>query len=234
VGNETVRFASVTRDAEAIHSVPADGSRPPSVVLARPAGFAYSIAHHPDGRRIATTTCIAKTDPSRSNYAADVECKKWALGILFTDHPDSVLVLGDDRSQARMPEFSPDGKFVAYLAREVDRHELFVSPLDRRDVRWRVSQNGARQPRWSRDGRRLYFIANDSLMAVEWRGDSPSPPGAERAMFRLGVLRDFFDPLPGDSSFIMIAPNQAEKTKIVVIANFVEELRRVGTRTSER
>jgi serine/threonine-protein kinase len=224
VGNQTVRFASVTRNGEAIHSMPADGSRTSQVILTRNGGFAYSIAHHPDGRRLATTTCVAKADTSRSNYSAEAECRNYALGILFTDHPDSVIVIGD--AQARAAEFSPDGKFIAYLSREVGRHELFVTPLDGTNARWRVSQNGASQPRWSRDGRTLYFVANDSLYATEWRADSPSPVGPSHALFRLGVLRESYDPLPGDSTFIFVAPNQAEKTRIVVIANFVEQLRR--------
>ena len=224
IGNETVRYASVSRAGEAIHAMTADGTRPSQVILRRTGGFAYSIAHHPDGRRIATTTCVAKSDTSRSNYSAEAECKQWALGILFTDHPDSVIAIGD--AQARVGEFSPDGRFIAFLAREVGRHELFVKPLDGTDARWRVSQNGASQPRWSRDGRTLYFIANDSLYATEWRAGSPSPVGSSRALFRLGVLRESYDPMPGDSTFIFVAPNQAEKTRIVVIANFVEQLRR--------
>jgi serine/threonine-protein kinase len=226
IGNETVRFASVSKTEEAIHSMPADGSRPWKVILKRRGGFSYSISHHPDGRRIATNTCVAKTDPTRSNYAGEPECKEFALGILFTDLPDSVVVLGDAVSQARNAEFSPDGRFVAFRAREVDRHELFVMPLDGRPDRWRVSQLGAERPRWSHDSRRLFFMANDSLYVTEWRPDSPSPVGSTRALFRLGLLNGVYDPLPGDSTFIMIAPNQAEKTRIVVIANFVEQLRR--------
>ena len=226
IGNDTVRFASVSKTEEAIHSMPADGSRPSNVILKRRGGFSYSISHHPDGKRIAANTCVTKSDTSRSNYAGEPKCKEWALGILFTDHPDSVVVLGDAVSQARNAEFSPDGRFVAFRAREVDRHELFVKPLDGRADRWRVSQFGAERPRWSHDSRRLFFIANDSLYATEWRPDLPSPVGSTRALFRLGLLNGVYDPLPGDSTFIMIAPNQAEKTRIVVIANFVQTLRR--------
>jgi serine/threonine protein kinase len=53
--------------------------------------------------------------------------------------------------------------------------------------------------------------------------------GAVRALFRIGVLDgSAYDVLPGDTSFVMIAPNQAERTRIVVIANFVEQLRELN------
>jgi hypothetical protein len=122
-------------------------------------------------------------------------------------------------------EFSPDGRFLAYLARDINQHDLYVRPLDGGDARWRVSRNGAGRARWSRDGRTLYFTANDSLFAAEWRAGAVEPVGSVRSLFRLGVLQGAWDAMPGDSTFLMTAPNQAEKTRIVVIANFVEQLR---------
>jgi len=224
----TVRYASVRKDEEAIYSVPRDGSRAPQLFLKRAGGYSWSIAHHPDGRRVATTSCITSQLSHPTIFASGFQCKAedWALVVLHADHPDSVTVIGDGRSQARVAEFSPDGRYIAFLAREIDRHDVYVKPLDGRDVRWRVSRNGASQPKWSRDGRTIFFLASDSLFAADWRPEQSPPVGAVRALFRLGVLRGGWDAMPGDSTFIMIAPNQAERTRVVMIANFVEQLRR--------
>ena len=230
----TVRFALVRKDEEAVYSVPRDGSRSPQLVLKRPSGFAWSIAHHPDGRRIATNSCIAGRNTTQSNFVSGSECKEWGLVVLFTDHPDSTVVLGGARDQARFAEFSPDGRYVAFLARDVDRHDVYVRLLDSPDVRWRVSRNGAGRQRWSRDGRTIFFTANDSLFAAEWRPEQTPPVGAVRALFRLGVLRGAWDVMPGDSTFVMIAPNQAQRTHIVVIANFVEQLRHRRSGNADR
>ena len=224
----TVRFASVRKDEEAIYSVPREGSRSPQLFYKRAGGFSYAISHHPDGRRFATRSCITSPESDPSIFVSGFQCKAedWALVILDADHPDSVTIIEDSRTQPRVAEFSPDGRYVAFLARAIDRFDLFVRPVDGRDVRWPVSRTGASQPRWSRDGRTIYFVANDSLFAADWRPDQASPVGTVRALFRMGVLRGGWDILPGDSTFIMIAPNQAERTRIVVIANFVEQLRR--------
>jgi Tol biopolymer transport system component len=228
----TVRYASVRKDEEAIYSVPGDGSRPPRLLLKRAGGFSWSISHHPDRRRIGTTSCITSKASDPSIFISGFECKgeDWALVLLYPDRPDSVTIIEGGRSQARNPEFSPDGRYVAFLAREVDRHDVYVKPLDGRDARWRVSQKGASQPKWSHDGRTIFFLANDSLFAADWRPEQSPPVAAVRALFRLGVLRGAWDVMPGDSTFVMIAPNQAERSRIVVIANFAEQLRRAGLR----
>ena len=223
-----VRFASVRKEEEAIYSVPGDGSRAPQLLLERAGGFSWSIVHHPDGRRIATTSCVSSKASDPSIFVSGFECKAedWALVVLYPEFPDSVTIIEGGRSQARVAEFSPDGRYIAFLAREVDRHDVYVKPLDGRDARWRVSRNGAAQPKWSRDGRTIYFLASDSLFAAEWRPEQTPPVGTVRALFPLGVLRGGWDVMPGDSTFVMIAPNQAQRTHIVVIANFAEQLRR--------
>jgi eukaryotic-like serine/threonine-protein kinase len=228
----SVRFASVRKEEEAIYSIPGDASMAPKLVLKRPGGFSWLISHHPDGKRIGTTSCITSTESRTTIFTSGFQCKaeNWSLVLLYPDHPDSVTVIEDARTQPRFPDFSPDGKYVAFLAREVDRHDVYVRPLDGRVERWRVSRNGAAQPRWSRDGRTIYFLANDSLFAADWRPAATPPVGIPRALFRLGVLRGSWDVMPGDSTFLMIAPNQADRTRIVVIANYPQLLRRSAVR----
>jgi tRNA A-37 threonylcarbamoyl transferase component Bud32 len=229
---KSVRFASVRKDEEAIYSIPRDASSAPKLVLKRPGGFSYLISHHPDGKRIGTTSCITSVNSRTTIFTSGFQCKAedWALVLLYPDQPDSVTVIEDSRTNPRVPDFSPDGKYVAFLAREVDRHDVYVRPLDGRDMRWQVSRNGAIQPHWSRDGRTIYFLANDSLFAADWRPDATPPVGTPRALFRLGVLRGSWDVMPGDSTFMMIAPNQAERTRIVVIANYPQLLGRSNRR----
>ena len=64
-------------------------------------------------------------------------------------------------------EFSPDGRWVAYQTDESKRFEVVVQPFPDASAKWQVSTNGGVQPRWSADGKELYFIAADGkLMAV--------------------------------------------------------------------
>jgi serine/threonine protein kinase/Tol biopolymer transport system component len=216
---KSIRFSAVRKGGDAIYTVPRDGSRPAELFLKRAEGFYYTIAQHPDGRRVASNACIA--------VKSETQCadKGRGLVVLTVGQPDSVLVIADQRSRGRSADFSPDGRWLAYTARDVNRDEVYVHSLDGRGTRWQVSRSGGGVPRWSSDGRQLFFMANDSMYAAEWRPGTEQPVGAVRALFRLGMLGGSYDVLPGDSTFVMLAPHDAERTHVVVIANFVEQLR---------
>ena len=63
--------------------------------------------------------------------------------------------------------FSPDGRFVAYSSDEDGRFEVFVQTFPASDRKWKVSVNGGFEPRWSGDGRELFFLSEDlTLMAA--------------------------------------------------------------------
>ena len=64
-------------------------------------------------------------------------------------------------------QFSPDGRFVAYVSNESGPHQIFVRPFPGPGGQWQVSSTGGIQPRWSADGREIYYIAPDGkLMAT--------------------------------------------------------------------
>jgi Tol biopolymer transport system component len=68
-------------------------------------------------------------------------------------------------------QFSPDGRFIAYQSNESGRFEIYVRPFDATGPapirQWSISSAGGISPRWSPDGKELYYIAPDAtLMAV--------------------------------------------------------------------
>jgi Tol biopolymer transport system component/DNA-binding winged helix-turn-helix (wHTH) protein len=69
-------------------------------------------------------------------------------------------------AKERSAKFSPDGRYVAYLSDDSGRDELYVRPFPAGDRKWAISADGASQPRWSRDGREIFFSENGTLMAV--------------------------------------------------------------------
>jgi Tol biopolymer transport system component len=76
--------------------------------------------------------------------------------------------------QANFPEtdgvFSPDGQWIVYVSRESGREEVFIAPRAAPARRQQVSVDGGGQPRWSRDGREIYFISPArNLMAAPIR-----------------------------------------------------------------
>ncbi len=71
--------------------------------------------------------------------------------------------------------FSPDGRWVAYQTNESGRFEVVVQPFPDASGRWQVSMAGGAAPRWSPDGKELYFLAPDAtMMAVPVSGAGTS------------------------------------------------------------
>jgi serine/threonine-protein kinase len=64
------------------------------------------------------------------------------------------------------PQFSPDGKWIAYVSDESGRTEVFVQPFPGPGQKWLLSTGGGIDPVWSKDGRELFFREGDALMAA--------------------------------------------------------------------
>ena len=77
---------------------------------------------------------------------------------------------------------SPDGRWVAYASDETGRYEIYVSDARTKGGgRWQVSNTGGEEPRWSPDGRQLFFRSDARLLAA----DISSQPSFEASMPRM-------------------------------------------------
>ena len=89
-------------------------------------------------------------------------------------------------------QFSPDGRFVAYRSDESGQSEIYVQPFPVASGgggKWMVSSSGGTQPRWRRDGKELFYIANDRMvMAVDVNTSPAFKAGIPHALFERAVL----------------------------------------------
>ena len=75
---------------------------------------------------------------------------------------------------------SPDGKWLAYRTTESGKPEVYVRDFvpDRTPVlgaeKIQISVAGGDKPRWSHDGREIFFLQGESLMAVSVTPDAAS------------------------------------------------------------
>ena len=76
--------------------------------------------------------------------------------------PHTYIATADDETHGA---FSPDGNWVAYVSDDSGRKEVYVASFPDPVRRFRVSSGGAMQPRWSRDGKELYYIQASQMMA---------------------------------------------------------------------
>jgi hypothetical protein len=98
--------------------------------------------------------------------------------LIFEDGPGFsrdllVLPIGGEpkplvatRFNERGGVFSPDGLSFACVSDEWGSDEIYVQPFPGPGRKVPISINGGRQPVWSRDGRELFYRAEDSMMVV--------------------------------------------------------------------
>lgn len=111
------------------------------------------------------------------------------------------------------PAVSPDGRWLAYVSNESGTLQLYVRSMDSsRGGRWQVSQHRPGFPRWSHDGRELFYLTADSMMVAEIAPGDQFTLGKQHGLFAasgfsLGVVP--FDVLPG-GAFVMIRRHASE------------------------
>jgi hypothetical protein len=86
--------------------------------------------------------------------------------------------------------FSPDGRFVAYQSDESKQMEILVIPSSGKARPRQVSTGGGIWPRWSPNGRKLYYLRQDGmLMAVSFAEKNDElAPAAAIELFRPRIL----------------------------------------------
>jgi len=87
--------------------------------------------------------------------------------------------------------FSPDGRWLLYQTDESGRTEVYVMALSGKRGKWQISTSGASRPRWSADGKRIYYVSPDfRLMAVDVApGRDDFVAGTPRVLFPINMKR---------------------------------------------
>jgi serine/threonine protein kinase len=88
----------------------------------------------------------------------------------------------------RHPQFSPDGKWVAYQSDESGHYEVYVAPFPVAPGRVQVSVGGGTHPRWRADGREVFYV--DPARTLVAADIALTPRGA-----RVGAMKPLFGPM---------------------------------------
>jgi eukaryotic-like serine/threonine-protein kinase len=93
-----------------------------------------------------------------------------------------------------------------------------------------VSTGGGIFPRWRKDGRELFYVADDKLMAVDVKLSAMPKIGTPQTLFEFEVLgsnRAAWVPFDDGRRFLFVEPGgEPPAPKINVVLNWVAELER--------
>jgi Tol biopolymer transport system component len=133
----------------------------------------------------------------------------------------------------RVPKLSPDGRFLAYVSNESGSKEIYVRPFPDGAGKWQASVKGGTQPHWRSDGKEMYYVEDNALMAVTistTQGFTLGPPQRlfESADLLYTLAATQYDVSADGQRFVTIAPvqqNEPAPPKIHIVLNWYEEFR---------
>ena len=159
------------------------------------------------------------------------------VGILALDTQESEMLV-DTRASELWPTFSPDGRFFAFESDETGQREVWVMEVasGRRFGPVSTSTRGGTYPRWSRDGREIYYrpSGGPGILVAEVEME-PFSASAPVELSGIG-MHDFsnFDVTADGQKFLVTVSAGSDETGATapgallnVILNWFEELKRL-------
>jgi serine/threonine-protein kinase len=217
----TVAFIHDTGATGVVYQRPVDGSTPQRL-LAKLDRQIQEVTWSPDGRWL-----VLRTDNGAPG-AGDI------VGVRTSGDTTPVPLVADQFTELH-PTVSPDSRWIAYTSDESGIQEVYVRAFPGTTAgRWQVSNGGGFQPRWSSDGRELYFGSGDRLMAAKLRTTggfevTELKPLLSAVAFPTDRFHQSYDVLPGGKHLLFPRPWQIGQAvaapTVVEVENWFAEVR---------
>ena len=151
-------------------------------------------------------------DGTRILYQEGVAPRRDVWYLTLPERQPTAYLRGEfDEYEAR---FSPDGRYVAYVSNETGRAEIYVRAFPDARGKRQLSAGGGMAPRWSRDGRELFFVGPaHSVNVVSVRTEGSFSASVPRVLFTSDMRANEVSTLTADGWFdtigsrFLIVPN---------------------------
>jgi Tol biopolymer transport system component len=129
---------------------------------------------------------------------------------------------------------SPDGHWIAYASDESGTFEVYVRPFPNTQAgRWQISNGGGQEPRWSADGRQIYYLdAETRMMAAQVSTRVSFSVNGIQTLFTVpaDVIVDQFhqtyEVSPDDRTFYFLSSrSRRQGVRIVWVDNWFSDVR---------
>jgi serine/threonine-protein kinase len=188
----------------------------------------------------------SKTTPSASSFSPDgnllafvVPSGSWDIHIYDFRDKSSTPFATAEHSETH-PEFSPDGRWIAYRTDRDGRNEVYVRPSSGIGKTIRISREGGSAPFWARSGKKIFYTwwapgGELQMWAVNIQIAPSFSVGPPRLLFKKRGLAHstpvrLFDISSDDQRFLMVRLEERKPrpvTEMILIRNWFEDLKRI-------
>ena len=212
-----VTFGSMLSGKHGISWVPADGSGRAELLVATDAA-AIPSSWTPDGKFLV----YSQPGPNKNNQL-------WVLPAPGTDGAGKAHLLHDAPFSETAAQISPDGRWVAYVSSESGASDVYLQPFPGPGGKLRISTQGGHAPRWSHNGRELFYWSGQGtadLMRVEIQTAPTFRAGLPETLFGLPIGTTW-DVAPDGQHFLIEQIPGAEDggRRLEAVVNWFDELR---------
>jgi eukaryotic-like serine/threonine-protein kinase len=212
-----VTFRSMVSGKHGISWVPSDGSGRAELLVATDTTATPS-SWTPDGKFLV----YSQPGPNKNNQL-------WVLPAPGSEGAGKPHLLHDAPFSEGGAQISPDGRWVAYVSSESGASEVYLQPFPAPGGKMRMSTQGGRAPRWSHDGRELFYWSGQGtaeLMSVEIQTAPTFRAGLPQSLFHLAAGTTW-DVAPDAKRFLVELVPGAEEggRRLEAVDNWFDELR---------
>jgi eukaryotic-like serine/threonine-protein kinase len=190
-----VFFSSDAQSPLDIYEAPIDGGEPPKLRVAAANNQTVN-GVSPDGRFL-----LYASNQNQTVTRQDL----WILPLAPGGKPYPYLVTPAVENDGT---FSPDGKWIAYDSDVTGTFQVYVRPFPGPGSARPVSTKGGRPVRFSRDGRRIYFVDGAKLMVADFHADGSTSEPTVAFELRDGISG--FQLMPTGDRFLMLLQNEVD------------------------
>jgi Tol biopolymer transport system component len=130
--------------------------------------------------------------------------------------------------QTNFSQFSPNGRWIAYTSTESKQLQVYVRHAPGTGLpegKWQVSVTGGIMPQWRRDGKEIFFLAGNTLMAAPVQSDGTRfDSGTPVPLFTVQLgqsRRNHFTPSADGQRFLFDSPAGADRAgEVDVLLNW--------------
>jgi eukaryotic-like serine/threonine-protein kinase len=169
------------------------------------------------------------------------------VSVVAVDQPNKIRpLLNDPRFNETHADFSPDGRWLAYVSDISGRREVYVQPYPGPGRPLLISSEGGTAPAWSRNGKELFYLdamgPTGKMLSVQFRvvGNEfipEKPIVLFEAEFDRGAVNRNYD-VSADGRFLAVQtlPEGTERGRKIfpetlrIVVNWVPELDRIFSR----